>query len=1331
MTIITRKVQTDRLKLATKLAGPRYERSVNLDLPIRGIFHAVIRSTIFQTKINELRYELVDKSKYLGSRNLWPQYQVEYDDLKSSLTALITHLAKITNNPTSQGVRKSAIYMKSKKLRDDVLVLEGKLDLFQKTKDLPSETVSSTKSEMNSLFEITRVCYQIDSYVDSNEFTAFTVKSFIFRGEAGIGKTHLLCDFAQEAYRLNHPVLIFLGEEFVVNDPFATIRTSVDRSKTIRALLEDMNDRAKQLNKRGVILIDAVNEAKTKVAWEKLLDIRKYKYLTFVLSVRTGYENVVLDPRFRSQMSEFIHPGLNTNNFNDVAQFFKFFKVPMPEVPLIAPEFKNPLFIKVFCKTYAKKKTVKGATGSTTLFEDYVKKQTKAVLKSAGLPYANRLWNNLVKPMAEWMGANGKEYIPRSRASAIINAIYPGHADVLLREMERSWLLTKTPHFTKSGNINGSEYRFPYQRFSDHLIARYLIKHHLNKSDPKSSFVSNQKLGKLIDSDSGYYSRHYGIVEALSIQIPEHLNGIDLIDVAPDKFKNSQYGAETFLNSLLWRSTEYKSGKLKNFNEKTVRDNVNLYANNVLQDGFNEVLETVISCSYIQDHPLDAHVLNKFLASEKMAIRDSFWVEFMHNRYGENESIIDRYIHWAMSTLSSKNSNAESIFLTSIVLTWFLTSPDRYLRDRSTKALINLLDGKFPLIIKLLKYFKDIDDIYIKERLYCVAYGAVLRHPKPSSYKTLAKFVYDTEFALNQPTLHILIRDYSYGIVNTYFEQTNDQYFDPTLYSPPYKSNFPKRFPSEKFIETRYSHNDSPEKSYSSITSSAISGIGDFGRYIIESNVQRFSNVNFDGSTPLSEKDYLEQIILKLPKSKRDTIKSLKSFPLSRFIFASPAKPLPDRLSQFDDFANNQRAEWQVLKKSLTGLGPRDLSLLQKYVVGNHLKDNSSFDARKASRWIVHRAVTLGWDPKLHGTYDFNLNRYSYGRHPNKPERIGKKYQWQALHEFLALLADNYEYARDEKEPYEGAWQLHVRDIDPSYVIPGTKTTKSMPTWWSRFDYENWQLNLSEKDWIADVSDVPEHKGLIEVTDPHGKSWYVLETHYGSEQKLKSVPLEKRYEFKRREIWSMLKSYLIKTADFKSYSNWVKAKNFEGRWMPESNSFYEAFYREFPNGPAFRRLYAPYYGRSDWSDASSDIPFSFAVTDDEYHNESGGYDMSIDDGFTIKMPSRYLFDKMQIRPSNKEGAYTNSRNEIVFLDPSIRAEGPSALLVSKHHLDQFLSSNNLTLIWTVLGEKQVIGGSFGRNKNWPGRLEFNGSYRLNNSNHKIEGDFHLINLSTR
>src|SRR5260370_26335026 len=69
------------------------------------------------------------------------------------------------------------------------------------------------------------------------------------------------------------------------------------------------------------------------------------------------------------------------------------------------------------------------------------------------------------------------------------------------------------------------------------------------------------------------------------------------------------------------------------------------------------------------------------------------------------------------------------------------------------------------------------------------------------------------------------------------------------------------------------------------------------------------------------------------------------------------------------------------------------------------------FEKTVLQRWIIHRVLSLGCTKQRFGAFDARLQ--SSGREAYKPERIGKKYQWIALHEFYARLSDNYEFSAE------------------------------------------------------------------------------------------------------------------------------------------------------------------------------------------------------------------------------------------------------------------------------------------------------------------------------
>ncbi len=164
---------------------------------------------------------------------------------------------------------------------------------------------------------------------------------------------------------------------------------------------------------------------------------------------------------------------------------------------------------------------------------------------------------------------------------------------------------------------------------------------------------------------------------------------------------------------------------------------------------------------------------------------------------------------------------------------------------------------------------------------------------------------------------------------------------------------------------------------------------------------------------------------------------------------------------------NHERKIRQAERSFLRTLGSKKRRLFNQqatpYLLDPHnAEEETRFDPMICQRFVVQRAFELGWTVERFGLFDQNASAYRfYGRQENKPERIGKKYQWIALHEFLARVADNYQYrgepwTNDERE-YEGPWQLHIRDIDPSVLVRKTMRA-DCGGWWCPVDSGDWAL---------------------------------------------------------------------------------------------------------------------------------------------------------------------------------------------------------------------------------------------------------------------------------
>lgn len=172
---------------------------------------------------------------------------------------------------------------------------------------------------------------------------------------------------------------------------------------------------------------------------------------------------------------------------------------------------------------------------------------------------------------------------------------------------------------------------------------------------------------------------------------------------------------------------------------------------------------------------------------------------------------------------------------------------------------------------------------------------------------------------------------------------------------------------------------------------------------------------------------------------------------------------------------------------------------VEPFLDHNHKIINTGeyFDLRIAQRLILTRVVELGWNPELHLSFDKEIGT-GRGRGTTPHERIGKKYQWIAYYEYMALLSDNFikqeRWGEKKENPYQGPWDPYVRDIDPTMLISETgryDDEQSQDFWWVNNKIFNWEC--TNESWVNDSSVLPNMEEIIQIKDDKGEEWLVLE----------------------------------------------------------------------------------------------------------------------------------------------------------------------------------------------------------------------------------------------
>ncbi len=1362
MKFLSKEWSIKHLKDIKNKADKRYTPELNVELPISDIFDGLGRTNAFYMTVQSHYGKLFKSFKSITTTYRNGKIQRTFNSFALKTKELLDLLGNVKKYNTNQ-----IPWKKINSVAEKAQSYSWKLsDQIRKEKEKPAQKELLKPKEPNiyprtsadifnsDLHDITEVQRELRFFIDLSISTSAETsnKPFLFiNGLAGSGKTHLLCDLV--SHRIDSgcaPTVLSFGEFFENGDDIWSIiakQFGLDSKKWNKdKILKALDNKGKSSKSRSILMIDALNESRPLSFWNNklkklLFDIRKHPNIALVVTIRSGFEKDVINENVKKLFAQEEHRGFEFQEWEAVTRFFKEFSLPLPEIPLLTPEFQNPLFLLLFCRAFENtpgkksKKSFKGHEGATHIFEKYVDSVSKKIEKKFKIDHGpgKNIWDTVIEKIAEQMVNKNVDRLLMDDILTLIKKAHPTlDENSLLDECEKNFLLVKVPHYVPEiGTLIGFDYRFPFQRFSDHLVGRFLFKKYVkefgktnkNISTATKFFSKKRKLGKFLS-----LGINRGIIEALSIQCPEQLKGVEFFEVAP--YINDYLAKDAFVQSITWRQPAAFSADLKKplefINRKVL----------AFGDGNSEILNAFLSVSAVPSHPFNAEFLHKHLMRMKMPARDAWWSVFLHDEY-KNRNSVDRLLKWSWSDQELSHLTDDSVFLTVITLTWFLTTTNRFIRDKATKGLVTLLQNRLHLVKKLLEKFDNVDDPYITERLLAVAYGSILRNRDDTvNIKTIAIYVYKRFFSYNRPPVHALIRDYARVIVEV--ARLNKINFRHSVKNtePPYQSTWPTKIPSKKTLNRKYNLEDYSikENSFRSVWSSLT--FDDFGRYEIESHLSYWSGRKLNAQES-DKKELYKKFTSSLNKKQNDLLsKATNPFLginisklMNEIKFVTPGEK--NETYEKEEKMNEEKAK-KERKKFIGNFKSSLITSKRRYFEteiepfldnrGSIEDPHERFDTSLAQRWIFNRVIELGYNPKIHGQFDNRVNRYdSSGRSNHKAERIGKKYQWIALHEFTALVADHFEFTgrywgrRGCK--YKGTWNPYIRDIDPSLLIQNDNKIKAeaeFKNWNSGHGkYDGWLRERGDTKWLQKKSDLPDPREIIKITDDVGRNWVTLKGIFVWQQE--TPPEREKYDYPTRELFYILKSFIIKKKDLKKITNWITNKGF-GNWLPESNSWYETFIGEFPNSSSFEDMRGDF---NIWTKASdkpveiSKIPI--VVTDDCYLNEFT-LDCSRDESISMALPSKFIVNKMNLKQPELDGRFRDKKGKLIMYATSVSEENtPSALIADKQEFLNFLNKNDYAVFWTLLAEKQFIGGSRSGREGYKGRLEIAGVYHFDSS----------------
>lgn len=812
--------------------GARFNRDFNVDTTANAYIDLFLHNADGISLINQRKTDGIKEIKNVG----WNLF--EYRDFTSRFIAFIRSIPDITAASISDCL-----------LWNDSIRAEFSQDfsdIKQKYDDLENFIFEGDRcpqdQKQNKIYELHRLgellALSNTLSFDDNEQYAILKKMMVITGAAGTGKSQLFAVSAKKVMDNDGHAVFLLGQSLLNNSYLEEqLKSNLHISFGFEEFINILECVGEKTGQQIPVFIDALNESTYREIWKNglywLYDlVQQTKFVRLAISVRSGYEPFVFDENIKSlikdhTISSIEHQGFADDSINSIRAFLNHYGVPFYPSYYLDSEFANPLFLYLFCQLYKPEDSQSGLR-IFDLFDRLLNKANCEILKKNGIETDSYILGELINQIAEKQIEVRKKHLSKTE---LFNLSFWSDNGIL-NKLDSLSILTKNGVIHSFASDGIEYYRLGYELLENYCCAKYIIEKYDNKDDLRS-YLAND----LLKIEDGNFQWRYnkGVFIAVCGLYAEkfHEECIDIIDDLKDDYLSVSI-VRPYLESYSLRKSSSIDPDfyLKYCNTKEI-----------IPDVFFLIL---FENSVKKNHPLNAEFLHQVLMSYSITRRDYLWTITINSL--DYDSRVRQIIDFLLKGNTFDNVDSDIVWLMLILLTWLLTATDRILRDNASKAIVELLKNHFELCLPLLKKFDGANDPYVSQRLFAVVFGACVKRTTESreEYKILTEYVYTSFFCQGDIYPDILMRDYARLIVERFtYEYPGDLAIDTAIFLPPYHSE-PIPTIEDEGNSSEAEESDEIEESMQPDTHHPPFHWGDFGRYIFQSALKCFDDIDID-----------------------------------------------------------------------------------------------------------------------------------------------------------------------------------------------------------------------------------------------------------------------------------------------------------------------------------------------------------------------------------------------------------------------------------------------------------------------------------------------------
>ena len=1234
----------DRLKTSLSSLGPRYNSAFNVTTQTEELFDYFLCNSDAVERINRGKNELLanltkEQYKYRCCEN---EFQVIVSAIKDlpdisleTISSCQSWAETLEINCMSAVSSLAAMIQKkeeelsntdAKKYRNEYIRISHDIDALDYLRRCPQIVVP-------------------DNYIQS----LMQRQCLVLRGNAGSGKSQLLAVSAEKLAEANHGVILLLGTNYI-NDHILCVQTAeiLGENLSLDAFMHKLEAIAVQGNTYSYILVDAINESTYKDVWKTglhalLAKLSQHPHIKLVISVRSGYERIVFNEATteaisNGSMASLVHAGFREESIEATLTFLNYYGIPFLPSYFLQAEMTNPLFLTLFCQTY---------TGENfdifSLFDKLINKADEEAQRAAGIKEDMSLLWELIDEMAAFRLKTNTLTIVRAD---LFDFTFWDRYGLATKKIPYVASLMKSGLLIGMASGDDEAYYLGYNLLEDFVCARTIIKRYKEPAE-----LASYLLNDLLKVEAGTIKNRCNIdifIIACGLYAEKHHTECfeDVAQNVSDEADNDDL-ARRYIESFMWRrATSVNADTFLSFLRKQPVD-------------AEIVFRMLIENSAKENHPLNSIFLHDLLMSKKISDRDALWTEYINHLTTEDERVFQLITYFDNGNLLDGLSQSNTELLL-ILFGWLLTSSNRFLRDKASKASIELLKHEFSLCKPLLQRFEGVNDPYVAQRLYGIIFGACVKRSQEQKevFRELATYVYSSIFDQELVYPDILLRDFARLILERWrYENPNDSDFiSPERIMPPYKS-----VPIPVVEQQEYYHQESSNRGFDSIDFSMridhadCPGMyGDFGRYTFQSALSNFEDVDV-----LNLYHYAMQFI-------RDEL------------------GYDEQLGAQDAISSYYRYSRHDTKK-IERIGKK-----YQWIAFYNILARIS-DYHRIKEWDKPSRVFEGpWDPYVRD-FDPTLNRSSFTATdiPDFPVV-------DETHEFL------------QQKPFPNPEEIH------SWV-------QTKPAQFTSIPAKLLSKDTCGRDWVAlylhdDNTDRPlamdNHSfGIARGTQ---KVWLIAEAYFVKPNQRDAIMehINSKYFVSHSfpeasNVYQLFNREYAWAPGYKSIfaNDWFGYEIETGKYRIE---------KETIAMPDFEQLSVDSDGNVTWPVVEKEIerkipedvisveimPAASRVLWEEQ------YDASQEETTSFHIPCGSVIEHLQLEQKNSDGYYYSKTGDLVCFDSSLGGLY-KGLLIRADYLKKYLRDQNVCLLWTCIGEKQYFLGDRGQQwSTWKGYFSY-------------------------